>query len=159
MIKVAERLFVGAAEDCDERLGDEGWYVISAAKFPWHREALGYAGIAAPHDHPEYLIAKRPRHLILNLIDAADPAYIPDEILNAAITAIHTEIEDGKNVLVHCNQGLSRSPAIALLYLRKHDEAYAGLDYEAGVELFKQTYPDYAPGKGMEAKLKERWSE
>ena len=74
-------------------------------------------GRATPKDHPEYLIARRPGRLIFNLVDVADVNYIPAQIIDAAFwTGIHQNIASSK-VLVHCNQGMSRSPAIAFLYL------------------------------------------
>lgn len=156
MIEITPNLFVGGEEDAHVALSTPGWFVISAAKEPFHRYTLGYTERAAPKDHPEYLIARRPLHLILNLVDAADPAYIPAEIINAAIEGIEQNIETSK-VLVHCNQGLSRSPTIALLYLRKHDDAYAKLSFAEGVDLFREKLPFYKPGAGMAAYAEEHW--
>jgi hypothetical protein len=45
------------------------WFVVHACKEPYHRKELGYTGRAAPKEHPEYLICRRPGRLILNLID------------------------------------------------------------------------------------------
>jgi hypothetical protein len=70
MIEVFPNLYVGNGVDEAEVRGKEGWYVISAAKDPWHRKALGYTSQGAPKDHPEYLIANRDQHMILNLVDS-----------------------------------------------------------------------------------------
>ncbi|HVB57494.1 MAG TPA: hypothetical protein VNE63_13870 [Candidatus Acidoferrales bacterium] len=109
MIEVHHNLFVGSQEDEVSIGGQSAWFVVHACKEPYHRQALGYTGRAAAKDHPEYLIARRPGRLILNLVDAADVNYIPAEIIDTALNDIHQNITSTK-VLVHCNQGLSRSP-------------------------------------------------
>ena len=159
MIELRPGLFVGGDADHAEvtAAGHEDWYIISASKEPHHRRALGYATRAAPRDDPEYLIAKRRGHLILNLVDAADPAYIPAEIINTAIEGIDAALNRNRRVLVHCNEGKSRAPTIALLYLRRYDPAYANLTHAEGVELFMKTYPSYSPGKGMATYAEENW--
>lgn len=163
MIEIAPNLFIGAGVDeMKLRMATgtypDDWHVVSAAKEPWHREALGYKERGAPKDHDEYLIALRPRHMILNLVDVADPAYIRDEIMDAAMKAIRGSISDCK-VLVHCNQGQSRAPTIGMLYLRRFTDKFAGLSYADGVEAFKALYPPYAPAKGMAAYAEAHWEQ
>ena len=72
MKKVHENLYVGSTEDYQHLPTPSKWYVIHACKEPFHRQALGYSGRAAPKNHPEYLIARREGRLILNLIDCYD---------------------------------------------------------------------------------------
>lgn len=153
-VEVYPNLFVGKGEDIAGVMvgGDvlPEWYVISAAKEPFHREALGYTGRAATKDHAEYLVAYRPRRMILNLVDVEDPAYIRKEIIDRALVVITTFLWDGYKVLVHCNQGGSRGPSIAFLWLAKCTSTFAGLDLETALERFKAIYPAYAPAKGFE---------
>ncbi len=137
MIEVFLNLFVGNEADARTVLHTPGWYVVHACKEPFHRQALGYTGRGAPKDHPEYLVAKRDCRLILNLVDAPNPAYIPKEVIDAALEAIHQNISQSK-VLVHCNQGMSRSPTIALLYLAGYTSALGKNDFE---QLVKQLNP------------------
>lgn len=119
MIEVDKNLFVGAEIDEHRIRGQSDWYVIHACKEPFHRQALGYSGRAASKDHPEYLIARREGRLILNLVDVDNASFVSPVIIDAALEAIAANIAT-KKVLVHCNQGQSRSPAIAFLYLLKH---------------------------------------
>lgn len=156
MIEVTKNLFVGDGLSSVARIGDPDWFVISAAKEPWHRDALKYTERGAPRDHPEYLIARRPGHLILNLVDVADVAYVSPEIINAAIEAINTNIEDRK-VLVHCNLGHSRSPTIAMLFMGRSGALPD--DHDDAVVQFKTIYPDYAPAKGMADYARTHWSD
>jgi hypothetical protein len=162
VIEIFPNLYVGTGHDLihvdDGAKGiKEGWYVISAAKEPWHREALGYTGRGAPKDHIEYLIANRTRRLILNLVDVDNPEFIREEIIAAARENISMALERGDKVLVHCNQGGSRAPTIALLWLHAHDPEYAGLDYDGAAEKFREVYPDFAPANGMEGYARANW--
>lgn len=157
MIEIFQNLFVGSQQDEADVRGRVGWYVIHACKEPYHREALGYTGRAASKSHPEYLIASRPGRLILNIVDVADVAYIPPEIIDTAIAAIQRNITTTK-VLVHCNQGLSRSPTIAFLYLAKHTDRYRLMDFSSAVDEFRRIYPAYAPAVGVFEYARLNWS-
>ena len=107
-----------------------------------------YSGRAAPKTHPEYLIARRPGRLVLNLVDAPSPDYIPYEIMDAAVQAIHENIGTQK-VLVHCTQGASRSPTIALLYLAKFTPEFEDMTYEQAAQTFQKMYPEFFPAAGV----------
>lgn len=142
-----------------------GWFVISAAKEPWHREALGYKERGAPKDHPEYLIARRERRLILNLIDVDNPEFIREEIVTAAVEAIDVARVNGDKVLIHCNQGKSRSPMLALLWMRLGVTApmihavMKLLTVDQAIEAMKLVYPAFEPSKGMEGYARAHWEE
>ena len=140
MIEVYSNLFVGNEVDASTVLHTPGWFIVHACKEPFHRQTLGYTGRGAPKDHPEYLIAERDGRLILNLVDAPNPAYIP------------------KKVLVHCNQGMSRSPTIALLYLASYTSALGKNDFEQTLVDFKKLYPAYAPAGGMYYFAQQNWN-
>jgi hypothetical protein len=148
VIEVFSNLFVGAEWDEQAIHGQTGWFVIHACKEPWHSRALGYSpGKAAPKG-PEYFFARREGRLILNLIDAPNVNFIPTEIIAAAVDAIQENIGQHK-VLVHCNQGQSRSPSIAFLYLLKFSNLFAGQDLNASIAAFQKLYPPFNPGRGM----------
>lgn len=156
LIEVFENLFVGSQEDEIAIRQQSGWYFVHACKEPYHRQALGYSGRGAPKNHPEYLIAVRNGRLILNLLDVDDVAYISPEIIDAALTAIHQNIGPSR-VLVHCNQGASRSPAIALLYMAKFTDRFASMSSETAAQEFRRIYPAYAPGRGMAEYVHINW--
>lgn len=157
MIEVLPNLFVGS--EVDEALvrGQSGWFVVHACKEPYHRQALGYRGRAAAKDHPEYLIARRPGRLILNLIDADDVNYVPSEIIDAAVSDIYQNIGSRK-ILVHCNQGLSRAPTIAFLYMLKRSDVFQRKKLSDDLQDFLKIYPLYAPAQGMANYVKLNWS-
>jgi hypothetical protein len=156
LIEVHHNVFVGS--EADEALvrGQSGWFVVHACKEPYHRQALGYQGRAAAKDHPEYLIARRPGRLILNLIDANDVTFIPAEIIDAALSEIHQNIASTK-ILVHCNQGLSRSPTIGFLYMLKFTDVFRREDYSQDAQDFLKIYPAYAPAQGMADYVRLNW--
>lgn len=162
MIEVTPGLLVGSQESFAVCEQDRNTKIISAAKEPWHRQALGYTGRAAPKDNPEYLIAYRPRHVILNLVDPNDSKWIPREVIDAAIDEIANGLSDGQRVLVHCNQGESRAPSIALLYLLSDAFTKAAFDgCENGdevMDVFRQEfYSDYNPSAGFTQFIRENW--
>jgi hypothetical protein len=156
MIEVHHHLFVGSQDDEVSTRGQSGWFIVHACKEPYHRQALGYTGRAASKDHPEYLIARRPGRLILNLVDAADVNYIPAQIIDAALGDIHQNIASSK-VLVHCNQGMSRSPTIAFLYLLKFSDVFRRRDHDEDARDFLKIYPPYAPAQGMADYVRLNW--
>ena len=158
MVEVHPNLFVGSQVDYESNpFAFSEWAVIHACKEPYHRQALGYSGRAASNAHPEYLIARRPNRLILNLVDVENPLYIRDEIMEASMAFIHASLATQQRVLVHCNQGLSRSPSIAMLYLATYTERLAKTSFEEATRLFIQMYPPFAPAGGVYGFLRNRW--
>jgi hypothetical protein len=161
MIQIAHKLWVGNQQDFDNLdagLGTE-WAVVFAARDPWHRKELGYTGRGAPPDHPEYLFARRDDRLMLNLVDAQDPKYIRQEAIDEAMRFIEEYREkfdnpnDPRAVMIVCNQGLSRSPTLALLY----KPWPATISFEDAVAEFLEAYPAYAPGAGMREFARANW--
>ena len=154
MIEVAPNLWVGSQADYEGKMFPLGaWAVVFCAKEPWHRQALGYSGRSAPVGHPEYLVARRGCRLILNLVDVDNPDYVHRELVDAAMEFIAVELGKGKRVLIICNQGKSRSPVIAMLYLG----CPSGVSFEDAEADFKQRYPDYAPARGMREFARTNW--
>ena len=160
MIEICPRLFIGDESDYEKCVKHkDGWWIAHACKEPYHRQLLGYTGRGAPKDHPEYLIAKRVNRLIVNLVDANDPAYIPKHIIDECLVFIETSLKSDCNVLVHCNQGESRSPSIGLLYLVVHTDILPKASLEAAETSFIRIYPAYRPKGGMRGFLRLYWDE
>ena len=165
MIEIYPNLFVGSLNDYNNLTNKEQWKVVQACKEPCHRDALGYKSRGAPLNHPERMVAYRDNKLILNLVDSNNftnlPQNINDDItstIETAIKFINEHIENYK-VLVHCNLGMSRSPSIALLYLKKHTNTFEkNVDYEQARNYFKTTlYQNYSPNQSMIEVIKELW--
>lgn len=157
MIEIFPNLFIGTEQDYERQVrGQHDWMIVHACKEPYHRNELGYTSRGAPKGHPEYLIARRANRLILNLVDAPDPAYIPKEIIDAALEFIHKGLSESHKVLVHCNLGESRSPSIGLLYLAIYTDKLSK-DFSLAEQAFRNIYPAYNPRAGMRGFLAENW--
>ena len=160
MIEVCPNFFIGDQSAYENHVrGQKDWVIVHACKEPYHRNLLGYRGRGAPKTDPEYLIAKRDHRLFLNLIDPANPAYIPKEIIDAALDFIHNGLKNGKRVLVHCNQGESRSPGIGLLYLAIHTDLINKESYTRAELDYRKIYPSYNPSGGIRGFLEKNWDE
>lgn len=158
MIEIYPNLYIGDENDYEHNVKhQDNWFVIHACKEPYHRRTLGYQGRGAPKQHPEYLIARRDSRLILNLVDADNPAYIPKEIIDAALEFIHESLQSGRPVLVHCNQGSSRSPGIGLLYLATQTDRLPTNSYQEAEAAFRTLYPFYNPAGGIRGFLMQNW--
>jgi predicted protein tyrosine phosphatase len=157
MIEVHPNLFIGNADDYEFQVkGKPDWMVVHACKEPYHRRELGYTSRGAPKGHPEYFMARRENRLILNLVDAPDPAYIPKEIIDAALEFVHAGLSESHKVLVHCNLGESRSPSIGLLYLAIYTDKLPK-DFVTAEEGYRKIYPSYNPGLGMRGFIINNW--
>lgn len=172
MVEVYPGLFVGNQENYEVMTSfpqynefEKEFSFIGAAKYPWHKEHAkmdgsdceGYDGKAMPKDQKEYLYAEREHALYCNLIDTKDPAYIPDEIILKCIDFIKKEMQNDRKVIICCNQGESRSPSIALMYMIEDgffDDCKS--IYDIFIR-FKSLYQNYKPANGMEQKVIEFW--
>ncbi len=160
MIEIHLNFFVGHQDDFEYQVnGQEGWAIVHACRDPYHRQLLGYTGRGAPKDDPEYLLAERGIRLYLNLVDATDPKYIPEEVIDKALTFIHEKLAEGLKVLVHCNQGESRSPGIGFLYLLRHTNALPKSSLDDALVQFRQIYPTFHPGRGISGFIAAHWEE
>jgi len=160
MREIYPDLYVGHQGDYEYQVkGQNGWAVVHACKEPHHRQLLGYSGRGAPEDHPEYYFAERGNRVYLNLVDAPNPAFIPKEIVDKAIAFVHEKLAEGLKVLVHCNQGESRSPAIGFLYLLKHTNVLPRSSLDDALAAFRKTYPEFHPGGGIAGFIAEHWTE
>lgn len=157
MLEVHANLYVGSQDDYDHQVAQlPGWAVVHACKEPYHRQALGYRGRGASATHPEYLLARRGDRLILNMVDVDNPAYFAPAMIDAALDFMAEMLATGKKVLVHCNQGESRGPGVALLYLL-HTRILTAATLEEAEVKFRALYPAYAPKPGIRGYIAQNW--
>lgn len=128
--------------------------VVSATKTVHARE-VRFNG----KDDPDYIYVEKPYHLILNWVDG--PAHLYNwstpGLFNRALDFIDRNVRLG-DVLVHCDQGLSRSPTLAMLYLAKRTD-YLKDDLSSAYDEFQQVYfKDYNPG-GILDYVADHWKE
>ena len=134
----------------------DNWAVVHACKEPCHRLLLGYTGRGCPKDHPEYLFAERGNRLYLNMVDANSGLFFDKTLIDKALEFIDLKLKSGIKVLIHCNEGMSRSPSLGLLYLIKHGHIQGETLEDCEAEYLK-IYPEYNPGKGIREFVKENW--
>jgi hypothetical protein len=158
VIKIYEKLFVGDNSDCfyEEK---PGWVIIHACKHPCHQKAMGYRG-NLKKTHPNYLIFQRKSHLFLNMVDMNRTLshVFTEPIISKTLAFIENNIMDN-NVLIHCNRGYSRSPALALLFLAKKKNVLSNASYEKAKSEFIDIFSEYIPGRGIDSYLNLYWNE
>jgi len=157
MIEVVDDLYVGDDSACRRASGD-AWRVVHACKHPCHQNAVGYTG-SLPQDHPEYLTSRRDGDLYLNIVDM--DRKLSHEFTEPIVTAALDFVEDHhgeQQVLIHCNKGQSRSPALAMLYLAKRAGQITDAGYADARQEFDELYPQFRPGRGVDAYLRDYWS-
>lgn len=156
MKEIIENLFIGNQSDYESLINKSDFFVVHACKEPYHRATLGYTGRGAPKNHPEYYFAYRGNRLICNLVDAHDYKYIPTIIIGEALKFIDLNLKKGNKVIVHCNQGMSRSAIIGMLYLKQIGNL--GDDFETAEQEYIKIYPNYNPGNGTRTYAYLNWN-
>jgi len=157
MIRVSANLFIGGGSDCFYT-DKSDWAVVHACKDPCHKIAVNYTG-NLNKTHPNYLICETGNHLFLNLVDmAALSNEYTEPIIFASLNFIEKNISS-KNILIHCNIGRSRSPALALLFLAKRKNVISNESYQKAKEEFNRIFPNYMPGRGIETYLYTYWTQ
>ena len=148
-------LFVGSDADYNAAV-NRGFAVLSACKDGdhGHRSMLDYHTMAAP-EGSKYLHVEKGQHMALNLIDSDDPEFIPEEVIESGLVFIHKHIKAGGRVLVHCNAGLSRSPTLAMIFLRTIGELPQS--FTTSEKVFRSLYPAYTPAHGIRAFARVNW--
>lgn len=158
MIEVYEHFFIGTQQDCSlkrERLASLA--VVHACR-TCHEYVVGSTIMGVRQDHSEMFVARRGNDCFLNLVDGAYPSLVRKEaLIDPALQFIDEMRERDANVLVHCEQGKSRSPSLVLLYLATRLRVLSTTSLAAAEAQFKLLYPDYVPGYGIWAHLRQYW--
>lgn len=131
---------------------------LLCAKNPFHKEIVGYVG-NCPKDHPEYLMAYRhDEHILaLNMVDAPCKKFFSDKMIYAGLDFIQAELAQGRDVVVVCNKGESRSATICLMYMMAHGDFDNSMTHEEAFSEFKKIAPDWKPGEGILQYCIEFW--
>jgi len=151
--EIYERIFVSNELSCTN--GNDKLAVVHACKSPCHQSAVGYRG-KLEDTHPNYLVLENENNLFLNIIDPSIPLFKPP-LFSHFLVFSGRHWEKGQKLLIHCNQGESRAPSLALLFLAKKLEVIPNDSFiEARFE-FEKLYPRYRPGKGIETYFSQHW--
>ncbi|WP_322003140.1 hypothetical protein [Marinobacter alexandrii] len=154
MQEVYERVFVTDATSCLH--GSDGVAVVHACKSPCHQRAVGYTG-KLPNSHPNYLVLEQGSDLYLNIIDPPVPLFMP-ALFSSFLEFAKKHWDDGKKLVIHCNQGESRAPSLALLFLARALTVIDDSSYGSARDEFQKLYPRYQPGKGIQTYFTQNWA-
>lgn len=158
MRTIRDRLYVAGDEACPDAKGspsDGERVVVHACKAPCHQTAVGYTG-TLPHDHDHYLALEAGRHLYLNLIDPPQPLF-KMESFERFFRFVRRHWTDGRDLLIHCNKGQSRSPSLALLVLAGVTGDIPDDTFVDAATAYVDLDPAYRPGRGIETYLRREW--
>ena len=116
---------------------------------------MGWQGRGCDPSHSNYLFKRELDAIYLNMIDAEDPKYVNDGMINPALDFIHHHLTSGNSVFVYCSLGESRSPSIALMYLLENNLIEKNTNT---LNFFKrECYVQYNPKSGNLLYIKRRW--
>lgn len=154
MQEVYKRVFVTDATSCVP--GSDDVAVVHACKSPCHQRAVGYTG-KLPSSHPNYLVLEQGSDLYLNIIDPPVPLFMP-ALFSSFLDFAKKHWDDGKKLVIHCNQGESRAPSLALLFLARSLAVIDDSSYSSARGEFQKLYPRYLPGKGIQTYFTQNWA-
>lgn len=149
--QVANNLYFADMEVCESP--PAGWAVVHACKDPCHKRAVGYEK-ALPRYHRDYFAKVDGQHLYLNMIDPPLPLFVSQTFLYF-FGFVDQQIVD-RPVVIHCNQGVSRAPSLAMLYAAKRYGRFDPDDYELAAAAFAKTFR-YEPNTGIASYLRTCW--
>jgi len=153
MIKVYDRLYVGAEDSCIP--GTDTLAVVHACKSPCHQTRVGYRG-SLDRNHPSYLAVQDSHDLFLNIIDPPIPLFMAETFVTY-LTFADSRWKRGEQILIHCNQGESRAPSLAMLLMAKRFGVLSGSTFDTAAAEFQAIYPAYNPGQGIQTWLRKNW--
>lgn len=98
-------------------------------------------------NHPNYIVWEKENRLSLNWVDGAAHLYnwSGTETFIKVLDFVDKWIKN-KKVLIHCDQAISRSPNLGLLYLAKRGKTIPNSSYNDAYREFIKLYPNYQPG-------------
>lgn len=157
MQKVSDNLYVGSQDDC--KIGHcmkSGHAVVHCVKDPCHSRVVGTRKLDKEHQH--YLAFTTSGDLYLNMIDPPVPLFKADTFKH--FMKFMDEHRDDK-VTIHCNQGKSRAPSMAMLWLAKGLHEIPDVSYDEARGSFEKKFPGVidTTGKGIETYMREHWNE
>lgn len=151
---IPELLYFGDGASCTIENARK-YAIVHACKDPCHRRAVGYSEKSLNKHHPNYLACEKDNQLFLNLVDPPIPLF-QLESFKIFLNFTARVKEEGRPLLIHCNQGQSRAPSLAILCMAKCLGQFPNESYAAARSAFEERFP-YNPGKGIEKFLTDHW--
>jgi hypothetical protein len=159
MIEVYPNLYVGGRYDYEAIVsGQQGWAIVHACK-QYHRRTVGYKLWNVPKHHPEYLLARREKRIMLCLLDLPISRFIKKEMIDQTLDFIDEVYGSGLKVMIHCMAGRSRSPSITMLYMATRLHVLPTDSLEVAEQQFRRVYPRYSPNRGIREHIRQNWQQ
>lgn len=146
-----DRIVTGNASDCCNP--PKGTALVHACK-TCHRKLCGQPLPTAA----DYLTAEDSGELYLNLIDPKEPLFKID-LFHTALAWMEQRWRDGEKVLIHCDQGNSRSRSLALLLAARLKLIPSTSFIAAAVAFSQTTGQPYRPSLGIQRFIAANWGE
>ena len=162
MIEVSPNMYVGTVGEAYPILKQQDdWRLVNVAN-TLHLRLHGW--LKADRRSPYYIIHETPQWISVNWVDSPDPKlfnYLNNgiNVVKQVLEFIQKSLEEGKKVLITCDQGQSRSPSIALVYLAKVSHTLPDSSFMEASREFLKIYPAYQPATGISGFLTNIWSE
>ena len=100
-------------------------------------------------------IYKKDSELFWDLVDSGDTNDFNLDDFKFVIRFMDEKIEEGFDILVHCDFGVSRSASLVFLYLAKRTD-YLPDNFNLALKIFSNEYPKYNPG-GILSFIRDNW--
>lgn len=162
MINVYKNIYVGNQEDLYQLYSNNEWSFLHCAQQPFHREMVGYTGFLNKN-HSNYRSIIKGNRMALNIVDMNFFNLNGYEdhfrkMFTEAIEFLNKETLKGNKILIHCNQGMSRGPSLAMLYISTLG-AFNYKGFEDTEKEFNKLYPNYNPAINIKGTIKYFWNE
>lgn len=151
---ILPRLIVGDRSLCTTT--EPNTAIVCSSK-TCHKRLVGYSGWGAPRG-PEYFTAKRTHRIALNIVDSDNPEFMPPrEIFDETLPWMREHYDAGRTLVVHCDEGRSRAPTVALLFMASINALYPErapdflLSPFIAMDYLRRLYPEFAPAPNMKA--------
>jgi hypothetical protein len=163
MKDVFPNLYVGTVVEANLVLKQpDDWRLANVAK-TLHCNLNGWSMTGKYSNHPFYIIREEPAFISVNWVDGPASYFNYQNkgvsVVKQLLAFIQKSLEKEKKVLITCDQGRSRSPSVALLYLAKVSRTITDASYIEASREFKSKYPDYQPAPGISGFLTSIWGE
>jgi hypothetical protein len=159
MKEITNNLYIGSLFDLQNFSLEEDAFVHATQTT--HYQIMGWNRTTNKpnRNHPNYIIWEDNNRLSLNWVDG--PAHLykwsgPETFIRI-LDFIDNWIENRK-VFIHCNQGISRSPTLGLLYLAKRLKTIPDETFLSAKNEFMNIYPIYNPS-GISNYVNQYWVE
>jgi hypothetical protein len=144
MEEIIRNLFIGSVGESAKVRGKPGWAVV-------HAEAGLHRRYVSKHRLADRDAVASPdgTELFLSFEDARRAGQVNTRCIGPALEFIHRHLMAGRRVLIDCITGLSRSPAIVMLYLLRYTNVLPRTNIFDAIFSYSELYPLYDPNDGL----------